>query len=171
MSAPVEAGSELGLKFLTSKLDEYMIKNGVQEQLRSNIINSIEMMYEYIPYAMSKDPSNPKVFGEFMAIKLGKMAKYSNDDDIKCAISILEFILSVKKLIDFKGGGGYPPLLALMWGLAMLNLIEVGNSCSAVQEATYHLFLKENSAKIMEIRRFIPDYSNLVCKKEIKRMP
>jgi hypothetical protein len=44
------------------------------------------------------------------------------------------------------------PLATLFWGLAMLDLINVGNSCEPAQKAAYELFYKQSTVKLSPIR-------------------
>jgi hypothetical protein len=151
MSQFAESSGALGTKFVVAKIDELMKSRGVNEETRNAITNSVEMMYEYIPYAIKqgKDPADGKVLAEFLATKGKHMAKYLGNDSVNCGLAIVDLIKSVGTA---SRSSGALPLATLRWGLAVLDLIEVGNSCEAAQAAYYELFLREHSSTISSAR-------------------
>ena len=146
------AASELGLtttqKVISQKLDELLKKNQVPAETREMIVNSFEMMYEYIPYARKqrKNPSDGKVLAEFLATKGMKAAKYLGNNSINCGIAIVELLKSGATAVETSTSpaAAFLPAPVLAWGLATLDLIEVGNSCEFAQDAFYHAFLKDS---------------------------
>jgi hypothetical protein len=144
----VSAG-DLGVRAAVEQLDAYMKKKGISEETRNAITNSISMMYEYIPYALNqgKDPSDGKVLREFLVTKGGHALKYFENGDVNCAVALVEFLNSVRTALSSSRTGNVP-LATLTWGLAALDLLEVGNSCEAAQRAYYETFLKEKNVTI-----------------------
>jgi hypothetical protein len=153
MSEIGQLSSQLGMKVAMQQLDAYLRKRGVDEDTRNMIVNSMEMMYEYIPYtiAQKKDPTDGKVLAEFMLIKGTKMAKYLGTDSAKCGAAIVEFLLSANKAYA-STATAFPPAITLAYGLAVLDLIEVGNSCEFAQKAYYEAFIREHTVKLEPIR-------------------
>ena len=145
--------SSLGMKAMIQKLDGYLAKQGVQKESRDAIMNSFEMMYEYIPYAakQGKNPTDSKILAEFLAKKGLKTAKHLGSDPVNCGIAVTEFLLSFRDAVASQATGA-PPLILLAYGLAMLDLIEVGNSCEPVQRAYYEALQKQSSVKLIPIR-------------------
>lgn len=72
----MNTSGELGLttiqKGLSKRLDDLLKKNNVPAETREMFINSFEMMYEYIPFALKlkKNPSDGKVLLEFLSTKV-----------------------------------------------------------------------------------------------------
>ena len=152
MSDYKELGSSLGLKVLMQNLDELMKNKGIEPDTREMIINSMEMMYEYVPYtiAQGKNPTDGKVLAEFLTKKMAKTLKYFGSDGTKCAAAIVEFLISSKDAYLY--GRGALPAAVLAYGLALLDLIEVGNSCEPVQKAYYEAVLRESSVATEPVR-------------------
>jgi hypothetical protein len=150
MGDMVEYGG-LGVKFVSERLDHFLEEQKIDSETREAIKNSIEMMYEYIPYAIEQkeDPTNGKVLAKFLATKGMYMAKYFGNDAVNCGIAIVNFMQSIYKAGKYGRG---LPLTTLFWGLAMLDLINVGNSCEPAQKAAYELFYKQSTAKLSPIR-------------------
>lgn len=136
-------------KLVSQRLDSAMAANDVPQETRDMFINSLEMMYEYIPYALNqgKNPSDGKILAAFLATKGMKMAKYLGNDSINCGVALVDFIKSTATATEVTNSPAavYLPAPVLAWGLAALDLLEVGNSCEFVQDATYHLFYKDSS--------------------------
>lgn len=145
------AGS-LGVTGVSAYLDTAMKNRGVSEETRNAIINSFQMMYEYIPYCIEqkKDPTDAKVMSAFLARKGMFMAKYFGNDSVNCGLAIVDFILAAKAAQASNALG--PVAWTMAYGMAMLNLIEVGNSCEPAQMAYYELFLRETSVKLQPVR-------------------
>lgn len=159
MSAYGELGGTAFQKLVSQRLDSALASNNVPQDTRDMFINSLEMMYEYIPYAISqkKNPSDGKVLAAFLASKGRKMAKYLGNDTINCGVALVEFIKSTAAATEVSTSPGvlYLPVPVLAWGLAALDLIEVGNSCEFVQDATYHVFLKDSSNTIRQTKAVV----------------
>ncbi|HEX2553595.1 MAG TPA: hypothetical protein VHL98_07840 [Microvirga sp.] len=153
MSNAAESVGSLGMKGAMTMLDEHMRSRGVSEETRSAVINTVEMMYEYIPYAIKqgKDPTDGKVLAEFLMTKGKHMAKYMGNDAVNCGLAIIDLIKSSQTATTLTKTGNVP-LATLTWGLAMLDLIEVGNSCEPAQYAYYELFLKQSSVSLAPVR-------------------
>ena len=153
MSEFGEGLGSLGIKAAAQQIDDYMIKRGVSEETRSAVINSIGMMYEYIPYAIkqNKNPSDGKVLAEFLATKGSHVAKYFGNNNVNCGLAILDLLKSIHTATTSVQVANVP-LATLTWGLAMLDLLEVGNSCEPVQMAYYEAFLRNSSVTIKPIR-------------------
>ena len=147
-----ELSGSLGMKAAMQRLDQALEKR-VEPETREAIVNSIEMMYEYIPYTIKqgKNPTDGKVLAEFLAGKGAKMSKYLGSSPVNCAAAIVEFLLSSKNAYA-STATGFPPAITLAYGLALLDLIEVGNQCEPAQQAYYDLFLKTSSVKLNSIR-------------------
>ena len=146
-------------KVVSQKLDSLMAAKNVPKETREMLINSLEMIYEYISYArkLSQNPSDGKALRGFLATKAGKMAKFLGNDPINCGVALVEFLGSTEKAVTVSRSREaiYLPVPVLAWGLAALDLIEVGNSCEYVQEATYHVFLKNSSPAIDKARAMV----------------
>ena len=148
--------SELGLtttqKIISQKLDELLKSNNVPTETREMFVNSFEMMYEYIPYAIKqrKNPSDGKILAEFLATKGMKTAKYLGKNSINCGVAIVDLLKSGATAVETSTspGAAFLPAPVLAWGLASLDLIEVGNSCEFAQDAFYHAFLKDSAPVI-----------------------
>lgn len=109
-------------------------------------------MYEYIPYAIKqkKNPSDGKVLAEFLATKGGHVARYFGSDSVNCGLAILDLLKSVRAATASSQMANVP-LATLTWGIAMLDLIEFGNSCEPAQKAYYEAFLRNSSLSIKPI--------------------
>lgn len=147
---------ELGLtttqKVISAKLDELLKSNNVPQEAREALINSFEMMYEYIPYAIEqgKNPSDGKVLAKFLANKGLKTTKFLGNNSINCGLSIIDLLKSGSTALEISSSpaAGFLPAPVLAWGLATLDLIEVGNSCEFMQSAYYHAFIKDSNYTI-----------------------
>ena len=152
MGTNAELGLTTAQKLVSQKLDDLMKRNNVPSETREAFINAFEMMYEYIPYAMKqkKNPSDGKVLAEFLATKGMKMAKFLGNNSINCGVALVDLLKSSTTALEVSESpaAGFLPAPVLAWGLAALDLIEVGNSCEFVQDATYHMFLKDSAAVI-----------------------
>jgi len=150
-----ELAGEAGLKVATEALDRIMAEKGVSQEIRDQVITIAEMMYEYIPYAIEqgKNPTDGKVLAAFLAAKGKHIATMFGNESLNCAISIVAFVLSAQKAATTTGTG-FPPAIALAYGLAVLDLIDVGNSCEFAQRAYYEAFLRgsENHLKPVRVR-------------------
>lgn len=162
MSGIGELASQLGMKAAMQRLDGFLQRRGVEEATRNMIVNSSEMMYEYIPYTISqgKNPTDKKVLAEFLAIKGSKLVKYLGNDAVNCGAAIVEFLMSANKAYGSTASGA-PPVIALAYGLAVLDLIEVGNSCEFAQRAYYEGFIREHSVHVEPIRRRVDASMNM----------
>lgn len=78
------------------------------------------------------------------------MRHYSSIE-VNCGLSIVDLILSSHSAYAVSATG-FPPAIVTAWGLAMLDLIEVGNSCEFAQQAYYDAFLKESSVRLVPIK-------------------
>lgn len=139
---------ELGLtalqKEISHQLDQLLQNQRVPQETREAILNSFEMLYEYIPYAIrqGKNPTDGMILADFMATKGMKMSKHLGNNSINCGIALVELFKSFNTAAKIS----YAPTAAVLaWGLAVLDLIEVGNSCEFAQDAYYQLFLKDSS--------------------------
>lgn len=145
--------SELGLtttqKMVSQQLDQLLTKHHVPQETREAILNSFEMLYEYIPYAIEqgKSPSDGTVLAKFLATKGMKMSKYLGSNSINCGVALVELLKSSATAVETSSSpaAAFLPAPVLAWGLATLDLIEVGNSCEFAQDAYYHAFLKDSS--------------------------
>lgn len=152
MGDPVDVYGAVGIKAASEALDRYLVSKDVDAETREMIRNSLEMMLEYMPYAISqgKDPTDRRLFAEFLAKKGLYIEKYAANDKIKCGISVAEFLMSAKTAA---GSSSALPLAVAAWGVAFLDLIEIGNSCEFAQRAYYQTFLKQSSARLAPVRR------------------
>lgn len=145
-------GMELGIagvqKALAQQLDNFLRQRKVSNEAREAIVNSFEMMVEYIPYALKqkKDPSDGKVLAAFLATKGQYLAKYLGNDSLNCGLAIVDLLKSGTRAAEASAGAGAValPVPVLAWGLAGLDLIAVGNSCEFAQRAYYEAFLKDS---------------------------
>jgi hypothetical protein len=149
MTMPTDLMLTTTQKVVSQKLDELMRQQGVPQATRDAIVNSFEMMYEYIPYAIKqgKNPSDGKVLAEFLAKKGMYMSKFLGSNSVSCGAAIVGLLQSGAAAMEVSAspGGAFLPAPVLAWGLATLDLIEVGNSCEFVQDAYYHTFLRESA--------------------------
>ncbi|MCF7699917.1 hypothetical protein [Loktanella sp. M215] len=148
-----ESVGSLGLKVVVQQIDDLMQSKGVGQETRSAVTNSLEMMYEYQSYAIrqGKNPSDGKVLASFLATKGKHMAKYFGNDSVNCGLAIIELLKSTRTAAAYSKTGNVP-LVTLTWGLAMLDLIEVGNRCEPAQQAFYEAVLRKSSVTINPIR-------------------
>jgi len=153
MSEAGELYGSTAVKAAVQQVDSYLASKGVAAETRDAITNSFEIMYEYIPYAIKqgKDPTDGKILAEFLRTKGLKTLKFTGEDNIKCGVAIVEFLLSAHKAAG-STATGVPPVMTLAYGLALLDLIEVGNSCEFAQQAYYEAFLRESSVKLEPVR-------------------
>jgi hypothetical protein len=152
MTAIRDLGLTTTQKVVSQKLDDLLKSQNVPAATREALINSFEMMYEYIPYAITQgeNPSSGKVLAQFLATKGTKMAKFLGNNSINCGIAIVELLKSGATAVESSSSpaAAFLPAPVLAWGLATLDLIEVGNSCEFAQDAYYHAFLRESSVVI-----------------------
>lgn len=164
-----EMSGSLGLKAVLNQLNSFLQKQGVDRSTRETITSVSAMMYEYIPYAIrqGKNPADKTVLIGFLQTKGLNIVKLFGHNGVNCAIAISEFVLSVGKAKSVTATG-FPPAITLAWGLAMLDLIEVGNSCEPVQQLTYELFMRESHVKLAPVRvrakQCIPEQKDVVLK-------
>ena len=153
MNDLAERFGSLGSKAIVHKVDEFMRERDVSAETREAVTNSLAMMYEYLSYAkkQGKDPTNGKVLAQFLATKGKHMAKYVGNEQVKCGLAITDLLTSTYAAANVSRTGNLPGIV-LTWGLAMLDLIEMGNSCEPAQRLYYELFLKESSVKLQPIR-------------------
>ena len=146
MSESILAAGDLGMKSASAALESYLTSRGVSDETRKAIINSLEMIYEYVPYCYKqhKNPEDKKVLMEFLITKGEKIAKFGGNENLNCGLAILDLVKSTRTAMSTSRSGNVP-LVVITWGLAMLDLIEVGNSCEPAQRAYYEAFLRQSS--------------------------
>jgi hypothetical protein len=154
-----ELAGDAGMKTAMNVMDRMMEKKGVSKEVRENVINAAEMMYEFIPYAVAQreNPTDGKVLAKFLALKGTKVAKMFGNESVNCAIAIVDFLLATQKAAGTTATG-FPPALALAYGLALIDLIDVGNSCEFAQLAYYEAFLRTSQVKLMPVRVRMEQY-------------
>jgi hypothetical protein len=149
MSSARDLGLTTTQRVVSHKLDQLLTVQKVGPEAREALINSFEMMYECIPYAIEQgeNPSNGKVLAKFLAAKGMNTAKFLGSNSINCGIAIVELLQSGSTAVEVSSSpaAAFLPAPVLAWGLATLDLIEVGNSCEFVQEATYQVFRKDSA--------------------------
>ena len=64
---------------------------------------------------------------------------------------MVDFLQSANKAMAATPSGAVP-VAVLAWGLATLDLIDVGNSCEFVQQGYYEAFLKTSDVKLKPIQ-------------------
>ena len=141
------------MEIILSQLDAAMMARNVMPETRAQIIDLSKMMYEYIPYAINqgKNPTDGKVLAAFLASKGLRLANLSGDDEIACGVAVVEFLLATNRAVH-ASRIVFLPVPVLAWGLALIDLIKVGNSCTLAQKAYYEAFLREN-APTLEVTR------------------
>jgi len=149
MGAMTELGLTTTQKVISRSLDELLKSRNVEPETRETIVNAFEMMYEYIPYAIQQreNPSDGKVLARFLATKGMKTAKLFGSNPVNCGIAIVELLKSGSTAVEASSSPAVAALPApvLAWGLATLDLIEVGNSCEFAQRAYYEAFVRDSS--------------------------
>jgi len=150
---------DLAFRTAIEHMDQLMAEKGVSSDTRSEIKDCLAIIYQYIPYAIEqgKNPTDSKVLAKFLAEKGMKTAKLFGNDGVNCGISIVEFLLSVKNAVGVSGSG-FPPAAVMAWGFAVIDLIDVGNSCEFAQQAYYDTFLKESSVRLNSVRVGVEQY-------------
>ncbi len=165
MGSARDLGLSATQKLVSQKLDDLLKAQKVAPEVREAMLNSFEMMYEYIPYAIEQgeNPSSGKVLAKFLATKGMKTAKFLGSNSINCGIAIVELIKSGSTAVQVSSSAGalFLPAPVLAWGLATLDLIEVGNSCEFAQNAYYDLFMKESSYAIQRSSSAAGAYNKL----------
>ena len=158
MSTSLLAGS-LGMAAAMKTLDQLMTEQGVSEEARAQIINAASMMYEYIPYCIEqkKDITDGKVLRDFLITKGSKTLQMFGNDSVNCAMAIVDFLMSTKTAAGTTSTG-IPPAIVLAYGLAVLDLISVGNSCEFAQQAYYEAFLRKSNVKLIPVRMKVQQY-------------
>jgi hypothetical protein len=154
----MELAGDAGMKAAMASMDRLMEKKGVSKEVREQIINAAEMMYEYIPYAIEQkeNPTDGKVLAKFLLMKKGtKVAKMFGNESVTCAISIVDFLLAAQTAVTTTG---FPPAMALAYGLALLDLIDVGNSCEFAQQAYYEAFMRGSKVSLNPVRVRVEQY-------------
>ena len=75
-----------------------------------------------------------------------KTAKYLGSNSINCGIAIVELLKSGATAVEVSNSPAvaFLPIPVLVWGLASLDFIEVGNSCEFASDAFYHAVLKDS---------------------------
>lgn len=150
-------GKDVGKKFLKDRITTIMNQNRVAPELQKMIIFAIDNSIEYVDLCVKthKKPDDPKVLTEFLINKGVFTAKMASDD-IKCAVSLVEFANGLRKNIP-KARGAIPTTIVV--SLTLLDVLSVGNSCTFVQEAYYHHVLEDPhgpshvTAPVCQIRR------------------
>lgn len=146
--------SSAAMKTVVQQLDDAMKARGVSETTRGHMLEIFQMSYAYIPYviAQKKDPTDVKVLMEFLAIKNKHLAKLLGNEAVDCGIAMVDFIGSVRTAA-VATKTGFPPAIVLSYGLALIDLLEVGNSCSFAQQAYYEAVLRSSNVKLVPIRK------------------
>jgi hypothetical protein len=149
MGAMTELGLTTTQKVVSQKLDEFLKAKKVEPETRETILNAFEMMYEYIPYAIQqgKNPSDGKILAKFLATKGMKTAKFFGSSPVNCGLAIVDLLKSGSTAVEISSSpaAGFLPAPVLAWGLAALDMIEVGNSCEFAQRAYYEAFIRDSS--------------------------
>lgn len=162
MSSNSDLTNAAGTKLVLKTLDELMVERGVSEDTRSSVLTCIQMMYEYIPYAIKqgKNPTDKTVLRDFLQSKGQHLASMMGNEQIDCGLALIDFIGSAKNAMSTTSTGAIP-FAALAWTLALVDLIDVGNSCPAVQQATYEIYYKNSSVENTTTKNMVQQrYSN-----------
>ena len=88
---------------------------------------------------------------EFLYTKNGHVAKLLGNEAVDCGLAMVDFVLSVRTATAATNTG-FPPAITLAYGLAIIDLIDVGNSCNFAQQAYYDAVLKSSKVKLRPIR-------------------
>jgi len=134
-------GKDVGKKVLKDRVQALMRHNNVSADLQRMVIFAIDNTVEYIDLCvkLKKSPDDPAVLANFLFSKGVYTAKLASDD-LKCAVSIVEFANGLRKNIPKAGGGPIPATVVV--ALTLVDVLSIGNNCTFVQEAYYHAFLE-----------------------------
>lgn len=145
--------SDLVFRWVKSELDQQLQKRNVSEQSRANLLLIADLMYQYIDYARTQglDPTNKTVLAKFLGEKSKNTVKLLGHEGLNCSLAIVDFLLSAGRAGSSFSAASLP-LTTITLGMALLDLIEVGNSCDAVQQAYYEAFQRQSSVKLRLLR-------------------
>lgn len=146
-----ELAGSAGLKLAQERLDVLLKHQGVEPETRARILTLMGMMYEYIPWAIAqkKDPTNGKILARFLAPKGMDATKLLGNEDLNCGIAVVEFVLNSKRVYLSQG---YPPFMLLAFGLSVIDLLSIGNTCDFASQAIYEAFLRKSSVTLKRVR-------------------
>lgn len=149
----IDTFGTLAFREAMSRLDVLMKERGVSIESRDDIKNCAALLFEYIAYAQrqSRDPTDRKVLVKFLDTKSRGTLKLLGNDSINCGLSIIDLLITARHA-NAATASGLLPVAVTAWGLAVLDLIEVGNSCSFVQQGFYELFLKQHTIELQRHR-------------------
>ena len=141
------------LRTIKDRLDKYMQGRGVSPETREQILTLIDIMAQYPPYVakQGKDPTDPKVLRAFLIEKGKNTAALFGNDQVACGLAVYDLLQSTYTAIGSTRSGNLP-IATLGWGLALLELVDMGNSCTPVQQAWYEAFYRQHTIRIRQIR-------------------
>jgi hypothetical protein len=149
MGAMTELGLTTTQKIVSQRLEAFLKARNVEPATRETVINAFEMMYEYVPYAIQqgKNPSDGKVLAKFLATKGMKAAKFFGSSPVNCGLAMVDLLKSGATAVETSSSpaAAFLPAPVLAWGLAALDMIEVGNSCEFAQRAYYEAFIRDSN--------------------------
>ena len=107
--------------------------------------------------------SSPSAAGSLRALReqaarTGRDPKGKNtaalfgNDQVACGLAVYDLLQSTYTAIGSTRSGNLP-IATLGWGLALLDLIDMGNSCTPVQQAWYEAFYRQHTIRIRQIRQ------------------
>jgi hypothetical protein len=89
---------------------------------------------------------------EFLYEKNKPLAKLLGNEAVGCGLAMVDLVTSIRDAA-VATKSGFPPAITLAYGLALIDLLEVGNNCSFAQQAYYEAFLKTSEVRMNPIRR------------------
>ncbi len=149
--------SDLAFRAMEQRLDAYLATRGVAGSLRVMLLATIENARAYFEYCekAGKDPADKVALAEFLASKTIFVATMSQTETGLCYAAIAGFLVDIWNISRYAGKAGAlgtVPVAAITMGIALLDAIEIGNSCNAARQVWYDMFLNPHTP-IAEMRR------------------
>jgi hypothetical protein len=131
--------------YLKEGMKSALKKVGASEKMIGVAVFVVDNSILYIEFCTKNriNPDDPKALAAFLESKSKGMLKLLDNDDLKCVIALYDFSKGLYKRAPMVRGGPIPATIVA--SLTLLDLLGIGNSCTFVQEAFYHAFLKSSS--------------------------
>jgi len=154
------------------QLDEAMAERGVSAETREQVGKLARLMFEFVPYALKQGrrPDDVTVFLEFAKARGLQQATLFGNDTVNFGVAVVGFLKTAHRI-----RGGFttttalgvavtaPVAAALAFGLLLLDVLEIGNSCPVVQQAYYEEFLRKSHGDTLAARQIVEGRYGGMC--------
>jgi len=147
-----EKAVELSVDSAKALLEAALDKAGASKQLKDVALFVVENAVLYTQFCAKQRRKPDDVASLFAFLKeKGKSTLKLSVDDLACAIALYDFAEGLWKRKSLWKGGPIPATIVA--SLTLLDALGAANSCTFIQEAFYHAFLKSCTVQIVPVTK------------------